>query len=66
MLLRKAASMHDLSHAKMKHSTSDEGLVGVKLADKIDTFLETVSKQQEALTKLMEQRRIRRTSVNSR
>ena len=38
----------------------------MKLADKIDTFLEAVGKQQEALTKMLEQRRLGKTSVTSR
>ena len=38
----------------------------IKLADKIDTFLEAVGKQQEALTKMLEQRRLGKTSVTSR
>ena len=65
--MRKVKSMHELRKENLKTDFSDnEGDDRVKLADKIENFLATVNQQQEALTKMLEERRMGRASVVSR
>ena len=69
--IRKVKSMHELRKEIKKTEdffSSDDEVKGVpvKLADKIDHFLVTVNRQQEALAKMLEERKYGRTSVVSR
>ena len=57
--MRKATSMRELSRDDQDIMFDAEE---IKMADKIDNFLQTVKEQQESLAKMLEQRRMRRPS----
>ena len=59
-LMRKSKSLHDL---KKKAAEEPKPLV---VADKIDDFLQTVNEQQEALNKMLEERRLKKGGSVSR
>ncbi len=74
--MRNAYSMHDLDREAIVGSKKGDLANGsgmatsasaeqLRLADKIDMFLDTVSKQQEAITKMVAERKMRRASIHS-
>ncbi len=67
--MRKVKSMHDLNrNKKTEHQIpiEFESASPSKVSEKIDQFLLTVSQQQEALSKILQERKMGRPSVVSR
>ena len=63
-MIRKSQSLHDLEKKTTTTAAKADDLKAV--ADKIDDFLQTVSQQQEALNKMLEERKMKRTNSLNR
>ena len=65
--MRKVQSMHELAKSDQEETwqpAPTQTQPPLRMADKIDNFLDKVSKQQDALAKMLEERRVGRSSVS--